>query len=278
MTRPLDLTGVQPWLNAVTAKYGHLIEDIVLTGSRSDGSARPDSDWDVVISIRDDVYADEDAAVVIEQKIVTDESLPRPERWLDQFIIRPNGALVRWEGPVDDGDEWVKEGLWGDNWSIVNGFIEGPCGDFSRFFKEWPDPPVIWARPRPAVGHATKEEQDMTDAAITWHGDRAELWAANYGGVAVDNWEDIMTGTGIRTAAADIDTAYFHSVERFDGQPDPDRGDCAATKIWVDPCSIGGGLDVTLTVDRTNIRVDMSAGEARKLASLLYIAADAAEG
>jgi predicted nucleotidyltransferase len=143
-----DTTGLRPWLEAVTAKYGHLIDDILLVGSRSAGYERPDSDWDVVLCLLERLYADPDAAVNAEQAIAFDQLLPRPEQGLDLFVVRPGGELVRWEQLPDwDGvqEEAETGGTFASTWLVVNGYIQGPTGDFSRFFKEWAHCcPEIW--------------------------------------------------------------------------------------------------------------------------------------
>ncbi len=142
----LDVTGLRPWLDAVTAKYGHLLEAVLLVGSRSAGYQRPDSDWDVVLCLLDDVYSDCDAAVRAEQAIAFDASLPRPEQRLDLFIVRPDGELVRWERWPDEDVRDEPTGRFCGMWPIANGYVQGPTGDFSRFFREWGrDCPVIWA-------------------------------------------------------------------------------------------------------------------------------------
>ena len=86
-----------------------------------------------------------------------------------------------------------------------------------------------------------------------------------------------------RSVTASIDTAYFHAVDAFDGQPDaPGWSDEAATAVEVWPVRVDGGprpegRDVRVDIGRTNIRLDLAAGEARRLAALLTRAAAESE-
>lgn len=92
-----------------------------------------------------------------------------------------------------------------------------------------------------------------------------------------------MTSQHTRSVTAEIDTAYFAGVEPFDGEPDiPDWSDSAATLVEVWPIYVGGGprpegYDVRLDISRTNIRLEMSAAAARRLAALLAHAARESE-
>jgi hypothetical protein len=79
-----------------------------------------------------------------------------------------------------------------------------------------------------------------------------------------------------RTYAARIDTAYWASVEPFDGQEDDFLTDSAATKIQAYPAGDAYEGDVVIDIDRTNIRLDLSAQEARALAAHLMEAVEAA--
>jgi hypothetical protein len=141
----LDLTGLRPWLDAVTARHGVVIREIRLAGSRSDGSHREDSDWDVLIVLHPVLYAAEAAAIQAEQAIVTDPALPSPPQPVDVFYLLPDGRLRRWERCEHCGPAHVAHGWAGRVARPVGGLFEGPSGDFTRFFDDWPDPPVIWA-------------------------------------------------------------------------------------------------------------------------------------
>lgn len=80
-----------------------------------------------------------------------------------------------------------------------------------------------------------------------------------------------QTSLTVPSVPGDIDTAYWHAEQPFDGKPDNPADSAAATVVWAQPCDLPG-YAAALAVDRTNIRVDMTAEAARHLAAQLLTA------
>lgn len=73
-----------------------------------------------------------------------------------------------------------------------------------------------------------------------------------------------------------ICTAYWRASQPFHGRPNsPDGSDQFATEVWVQRYQVPGSLAVAdLTVDHTDIRVELTAAACRQLAAdLLDVAA-----
>lgn len=66
-----------------------------------------------------------------------------------------------------------------------------------------------------------------------------------------------------------LDTGFWRASQPFDGQRDDPGSDEAATAVWVQPYQLPArhGLAAELTVDRTDIRVALTADATRQLAA-----------
>jgi predicted nucleotidyltransferase len=98
--RPND-TVLTRFRAALDASFGDRIERVVLYGSRARGDARPDSDYDVAVFLRDftDRWAEVDRLVVIETDLLDDtgafvHAMPfRASAWRDRSPLM--GAIRR---------------------------------------------------------------------------------------------------------------------------------------------------------------------------------------
>lgn len=81
------------WLTAATRAYGQHLASVHLTGSRATGTHRPDSDWDLLITLEPLLYRDGRGGQ-LERRITGDRTLPRAGYGLDLFYRRPRGRTV----------------------------------------------------------------------------------------------------------------------------------------------------------------------------------------
>jgi predicted nucleotidyltransferase len=104
---------------ALDEAYGDRIERVVLYGSRARGDARPDSDWDVAVFLKDlqDRWRESGALAEIETEILMDEGAvvnALPLEGVRFKVMRSTLSIRRIDGGSAGGDdETQRRGVFG---------------------------------------------------------------------------------------------------------------------------------------------------------------------
>lgn len=151
VSEPMTEEAFQVWLLDTVARYPE-IDSIHLTGSRSEGSHKPDSDYDLVVCLSEALY---DTETIVSQsgyrhKIARRKddtelrialSTRRPA--IEIFFLRPDGLLARYMEPEEyykgqiPGDQM--EGLLeicGTEEKVMEALMDGHLlGDYDRLYR-----------------------------------------------------------------------------------------------------------------------------------------------